>query len=201
MPHKSDHARRHGGDTPSYAAPLIGFRSRKAAQLAAYFAGLSGSQIDKLKLIKLVYMTERGYLGEYHTPLLFDELYSLPHGPICSSTLNGIDGVIHGDVWSEFIGRHGRDRVYTAHTFSRDDLDELSDAAIAIADEVWQKFHGMSAWEIRNWTHDNCPEYTETTGRIPISYREVLEAIGDDAAEVVDQEIRDFRRAESALHK
>jgi uncharacterized phage-associated protein len=193
--------RRNDEDTPPHAAPLVGFRSRKAAQLSAYFIGLSRGQIDKLKLIKLIYMTERGYLSEYHTPLLFDELYSLPHGPTCSSALKGIDGVIHGDVWSDFIVRHGRDKIYQTHTFSRDDLDELSDAAIAIADDVWKKFSDMTAWEIRDWTHENCPEYTLTTGRIPISYREVLEAIGDPAAEAVDREIREFRRAESALHK
>lgn len=199
MPSETPEGRQHGENAPRHAAPLIGFRSRKAAQLAAYFTHLSGGQIDKLKLIKLVYMTERGYLGQYETSLLFDELYSLPHGPICSSTLNGIDGVIHEDVWSEFITRHGRDKIYSSRTIARDDLDELSNAVVLIADEVWCEFRDMSAWQIRNWTHEHCPEYTETTGRIPISYKEVLEALGNPEAEAIDQEIRDLRRAESAL--
>ena len=65
---------------------------------SAYFALKSGGVIEKLKLIKLIIFRER-FLSEYHHPMLFDELYSLPHGPICSSTLNGIDGIIHdGDV-------------------------------------------------------------------------------------------------------
>jgi uncharacterized phage-associated protein len=190
---------RESGGVPRFAAPLVGYRSRKAAQLSAYFTKLSGGQIDKLKLIKLVYMTERGYLGEYDTSLLFDEMYSLPHGPICSSTLNGIDGVIHEHVWSDFITRHGRDKIHTTRALSRDDLDELSDAAIAVADRVWAQFKSMSAWEIRDWTHNNCPEYTETQGRIPISYKEILDALGNPEAEAIDQEIRDLRRAESAL--
>jgi len=183
---------------PPHAAPLVGFRSRKAAQLAAYFANLSGGQIDKLKLIKLIYMTERGFLHEHHSPLLLDELYSLPHGPVCSSTLNGIDGVIHESVWGDYIGRHGRDHIF-ARKFERAQFDELSDAAVAIANEVWSQFRDMSAWEIRNWTHENCDEYTETTGRIPISYREVLGALNDPAADSIDQEISELRRAENAL--
>lgn len=199
MPNKAPINRQRSEDAPRHAAPLMGFRSRKAAQLTAYFVNLSGGQIDKLKLIKLVYMTERGFLGEYQTPALFDELYSLPHGPICSSTLNGIDGVIHESVWSEFIGRHGKDKIYAAHSFVRDDFDELSDAVISIADKVWGEFRNMSAWEIRDWTHEHCPEYTETTGRVPITYKEVLEALGNSDAEAIDQEIRDLRRAESAL--
>src|SRR5215204_5006759 len=79
---------------PSYAAPLVGFRPDKAAQLAAFFAVQSDGMLDKLKLIKLIYMTERKFVGDNHCPMLFDELYSLPHGPICSSTLNGIDGIV-----------------------------------------------------------------------------------------------------------
>ena len=39
----------------SYATPLVGFRSRKAAQLCAYFAGKNAGTIEKLKLIKLLY--------------------------------------------------------------------------------------------------------------------------------------------------
>ena len=31
---------------------------------------------------------------------------SLPHGPICSSTLYGIDGAIHEEIWSDFIARN-----------------------------------------------------------------------------------------------
>src|SRR3954471_12322396 len=34
---------------------------------------------------------------------------SLPHGPVCSSTLNGIDGIIHEDVWEGYIARNGNE--------------------------------------------------------------------------------------------
>jgi uncharacterized phage-associated protein len=80
---------------PSWAAPLVGFKLKKAAQLAAYFSVQSEGLIEKLKLIKLIYLTERRFIANHKHPMLYDELYSLPHGPICSSTLNGIDGVIH----------------------------------------------------------------------------------------------------------
>jgi hypothetical protein len=115
--------------------------------------------------------------------------------------LNGIDGVIHCEVWDEFITRHGRDQVFPKRKFIRDDLDELSAADLAAAESVWGQFGHMSAWELRDYTHQNCPEYTETTGRIPISYREVLEALGqnDAEAEAVEREIADVRRSESAL--
>ena len=187
-------------ETPPYAAPLVGFKTRKAAQLSAYLASkCENSGIDKLKLIKLVYLSERAFLGAHHMPMLFDELYSLPHGPICSSTLNGIDGIIHKDTWDCFITRHGRDKVYPSRRFSRDDFDELSKADLAAADDTWGKFGSMATWELRDYTHKYCPEYTETSGRIPISYREVLEALGETDAGTIDVEISSIRRAESIL--
>jgi len=58
----------------------------------------------------------------------------------------------------------------------------------------------MTASQLRNYSHRKCPEYTEIErGRIPISYREILEALGNPNAEEIDREIADLRRAESIL--
>ena len=185
---------------PNFLAPLVGFRSRKAAQVCARFALLNDGIIEKLKLIKLIYLSERKILGEQSRPMLFDELFSLPHGPICSSTLNGIDGA-YGEVWDEFIARNGNE-VVALKKFDRDDFDELSDAELDVMNDVWARFGNMTASQLRNYSHVNCPEYTETTGRIPIAYREVLEAMGvrDADAEFIDREISEFRREESILN-
>lgn len=184
---------------PSYAIPLVGFRSGKAAQVCAFFAVKSEGFIDKLKLIKLVYLTERRMLGDHHVPMLYDEFYSLPHGPICSSTLNGIDNVIHEEVWSHYIKMHGN-RAVAVKTFERDDLEEISDIEIQYLSDIWSEFGNMTASQIRNWTHEHCSEYTEiSNGRVPISYSDILRALGDGEADLVDQEIKDLRRAESVL--
>jgi uncharacterized phage-associated protein len=193
--------RQYDSSIPNFLAPLVGFRSKKAAQLCARFALHSGGTIEKLKLIKLIYFTEREFLGTHFRPVLFDELFSLPHGPICSSTLNGIDGAIHNDVWEDFIARNGN-VVVAKKKFSRDDLDEISDVELEAADSVWKKLGNMTASQLRNYSHENCPEYTEVVdGRVPISYREVLEAVGasEEEAEEVEREISDLRREESLL--
>jgi len=62
---------------------LVGFESRKAAQAAAYFTGLSKSRIDKLKLIKLIYLSEMESIDKRRRPMFFDEFYSMKAGPIC----------------------------------------------------------------------------------------------------------------------
>jgi uncharacterized phage-associated protein len=193
--------RQYDSSYQNFLAPLVGFQSRKAAQICALFAVHSGGIIEKLKLIKLVYLSERAFLGEHHRPMLFDEFFSLPHGPICSSTLNGIDGEIHGHIWDDFLARNGNE-IVALRTFARYDLDEISDVEIDMLEQVWQQFGHMTASQLRNYSHEHCPEYTETSGRIPIAYHEVLEALGMSRvdAELVEREVSEIRREESVLN-
>jgi uncharacterized phage-associated protein len=180
--------------------PVAGFQSRKAAQIAAFFVASSGGRIEKLKLAKLQYLAEREFLRLYGRPIVYDELYSLPHGPICSSSLNAIDGKL-GELpeWHD-IKAHGRGTVTGRKAAPRDSLDELSDAEFAVVSGVWDRVGHMSAIELRAWTHNpaNCPEYTEVVGsRLPISYEEVLVAVGQQRAEELADEVVSFRRLET----
>ena len=155
--------------------------------------------IEKLKLIKLIYLAERKYLESYHYPMLFDEFYSLPHGPICSSTLNGIDGVIHELLWSEYILRDGN-VVVAVHSVNRNDLDEVSDAEMSVISEIWKAFSGMTASQVRNYTHENCAEYTETNrARVPILYQHIFEALGEEDAVAVSEDISELVKLEGVL--
>jgi uncharacterized phage-associated protein len=197
-----------GSSLPNFLLPLVGFKSRKAAQIAAFFALKSTTpnrgNVEKLKLIKLIYFSEREFLRRYHVPMLFDEFYSLPHGPICSATLNGIDGKLDAsdeDIWGEFIARNGN-VVVAMRKFTRESLDAISNTEMTMLKFIWHRFGDMTASQLRNYSHENCPEYTEVTeGRIPISYREVMIALGvkDAEADFIDDKIRDIRRKESAL--
>ena len=75
------------------------------------------------------------------------------------------------------------------------------DAELDEANAVWAEFGHMSASQLRNHSHEHCAEYTETTGRIPISYREILDALGvnDSEAELIEREVSRMRRSENAL--
>lgn len=185
--------------TPAYLEPVVGFRSRKAAQLCAWFAIQSQGCIEKLKLVKLIYLAEREHLTVFEDSMLLDEMYSLPHGPVCSGTLNGIDGRIHQKTWDEFLARNGN-IVVAVKSFGRDSLDELSDEEIEIAQKVWAKFKFMTSSQIRRYTHTHCAEYTEvTSGRIPISFEEILLAVGSENSSFIQDEISAMRHEEKVL--
>lgn len=179
---------------PSYAQPIQGFQPLKATHLCALFASLAGGHIEKLKLIKLIYLTERRFLNTYSEPILWDEFFSLPHGPICSSTLNCIDGVLFEQLTSQFFVRQGNRNIHAVKKFSNDDFDSLSAAEIDTAISVWSDHGKKSASQIRNFSHENCPEYFELeSGRRPISYQEILSAVGNPYAAEIAEEILSYR--------
>lgn len=179
---------------------LAGFQSEKAAQISSYFAQKNNAPIDKLKLMKLIYLSEREFMERYTEPMLYDEFFSLPHGPICSNTLNGINGELDIEIWNKFISRNGHKIKTTQNSFNRDDFDEISDAEIEVLNSTWDSFGWMTTTEIRNYTHKNCPEYTELEkGCLPIHYPNLFKVLGYDNPQHLSDEIDQFRKTEAMI--
>lgn len=179
---------------------LIGFKSRKAAQVAAFFAAKKESHIEKLALVKLIYLAERDFMSKYSHPMLYDEFFSLRNGPVCSSALNGINGQLDKSTWSHFIILEENKNVKAVKKFTREQHDEISDAEMEMLESTWTSFGWMTSAQIRDYTHKNCPEYTEIeTGRLPIFYKDIFKALGKPNADELEEEINAYRRAESIL--
>lgn len=186
---------------PSYLEPLAGFLPRKVAQVCVFF-GLKqgkgtnkGQGIEKMKLIKLIYFADREFLRKYGDPITWDEFYSLPHGPICSASLNCINKVIFSDITDDFFLMNGNVLV-PVRTFLEDELDELSAAELVVLNSIWRRHGHQTASQLRSFSHVRCVEYTEIkNGRIPIGYDEVLSAVGQDDPTSAADDIQSFRKA------
>lgn len=174
---------------------IAGFQVKKAAQIARWFVCKAGGKMEKLKLVKLFYLAEREYITRHDEPMLYDELYSLEHGPICSSVLDGINGRPSlGSDWQAF-DRHGRDLAYGG-SCAREELDHLSDADIRVIEHVWDKFGWMTASQLKNYAQENCPEYQAVAAgiRAPIPYSDLYEAIGHPDPLAASDEVTRHRR-------
>lgn len=174
------------------------FNARKAAQIVAYFANMDDGNIGVMKVVKLVYLADRECMEHYGYPMLNDRLVSMPHGPVNSITYDHIGGMA-GDVgeWNEFVSARANNTVGVALEISDDDLDELSDAELQNLSSVWDKFGHMSGWELRMWTHKNCPEWEDPDGSSdPIPHERVLKYLGHENADELADEISDERNIE-----
>jgi len=155
----------------------FGFDHLKSVQTIAYFVRKAGGSEHKLKLIKLVYLADRLSFQRRGKPLNFDSYFSLPHGPVASSALNGMDHNLNDPAWDSLAQAENRKDVTIAADVAE---DHLSRADRSILDETWNEFGGMTAWEIRDWTHKNCPEYVEVgpAASLSIDISEILAQVG-----------------------
>jgi uncharacterized phage-associated protein len=160
------------------------FNERKVAQMAAFFLGQSQeSRMPHLKLMKLLYLSDREAMRAFGGPISGDRLVSMPHGPVLSQTLNLMDGDVESQPggWEEWISDKENHELSLRQPLNAVALDELAPAEIDVLKAVWDKFGAMGKWEIRDWTHQHCAEWTDPKGSsFPIQYDALARAVGFD---------------------
>lgn len=179
--------------------PLVGYQSQKAAQMTAYFGKQTKGRIEKLKVIKLLYLAERDFMAMHARPMLYDEFYSLKEGPILAATLRAIDGTTDGVIWDDYIARNGK-TVFLVKRVERGDFTEISDTELATLERTWSMFGELSAGQMRDHVFAKFPECRQgPVGRFPITYSDVFKALGFKDAEALALEVENFRLYESAF--
>ncbi len=148
-----------------------------------------------LKLMKLLYLTDREAMTCYDAPLTYDRMVSMPHGPVLSQTydlMSGNSNPVQGG-WEDWISDRADHKVsLKKENLSRDSFFKLSDADIELLDKVWDKFGHMGKWELRDFTHDHCSEWEDPQGSsLPITYQDVFKAVGKspDVARYLTEQI------------
>jgi len=173
------------------------FTGEKIAQMAAFFADKQGGAIDTLKLVKLLYLSDREAIDCHKAPISYDRMVAMPHGPALSIAMNLVHGDINGqaaDEWDRWIGESTHHQVALNQQAPRERLDQLSDQDIAILKKVWADFGHMDKWELRDYTHENLPEWRDPNGSsFPIGHLDLLKALGktDDEAEAIANDLRE----------
>jgi len=187
----------------------MAFNERKVAQMAAYFLQRNGGSLSILKLMKLLYLADRRALDLYEEPISGDRMVSMPHGPVLSKTLELMNGTGYsGDQgWDSWVSdRANRMLSLKEGHLSAGELEltALSEADLEVLDEVQADFGGVEAWDLRNYTHDKCPEWEDPKGSSrPISYEAVFRALGRDAetAKSAQQRIESFNSADELFSR
>lgn len=157
------------------------FNERKVAQMAAYLLCKGGGRYEHLKLMKLLYLSDRASMDQTGFSISGDFFVSMPHGPVLSQTLSLINGEFEpiAGGWDAWISDKENYQVSVRREFERSELDELSDHDIDVMDQIWAEFGHMSKWQIRDYTHDHCAEWRDPHGSsMPIPNERIFEALG-----------------------
>jgi len=178
------------------------FNERKTTQVASRFLKLGGGRMNYLKLIKLLYLADRGALLRWGRPLSGDSYFSMKLGPVLSEVHDLITEMPLPDQqtpWSEHISAPS-DYEVALRKDAGD--DELSKAEERLIDEIFSAYGHCLPFELVDLLHKTLPEWKEVqTGRVPIEYREILQAGGKSPEEIdeIESELDSLRLMESIL--
>jgi len=152
------------------------FDFNKAVAAMVYFLRRLG-HLDKIKLIKLLYIADRESLLRLGYPITGDQPCAMKFGPVPSACLD----TLNGERQEVFQSVHVVDnRVKMART--TDTSDHLNEAERAILDGVISSYGRVPTWVLVEQTHE-FPEYKEVNipgTSTPIPYEVILKHHGDE---------------------
>jgi uncharacterized phage-associated protein len=177
---------------PAYKPePALGFDHQKSVQTIAYLIRKAGKPVEKMKLVKLLYLAERLSFEKRGKPMNFDEFYSMKDGPVVASALNGMNHNFDDPAWNALSLADDNRHIDVVGDVSE---DHLSRADMAILDAVWERFGKRTAGQLRQWTHDHCGEYVHVdASRLPIEPSQILEQVGNPAPAETARDIRNLQ--------
>ncbi|MCL5098048.1 MAG: Panacea domain-containing protein [Candidatus Omnitrophica bacterium] len=168
------------------------FNERKAVQAAERLIIQSGGEMNYMALIKLLYLIDRESLLRFGRPVTGDAVVAMKQGPVLSAIF---DRVSHRKqqlpkcAWHNFIPRPSP-YVYTVRFGDVPDISSLSEAEVALIDEVYARHRNLSEDDLVELTH-KLPEWSDPgkTSK-PIPFEAILRADkrGEDEIKAIQRE-------------
>ena len=162
------------------------FNIEKATEAACLFLERAGGDMNIMKLVKLIYLLDRLSLDRRGTPVAGGDYLSMRNGPVTSEVLDLInDGRLYREPdtrWEQCITDRENHSVKLEQSPGR---EHLSDAEVALLDEVWATHGARDHWQLVDWCHAHCAEWTPVTrGCAPIGVERIGVALGKDGGQV-----------------
>jgi len=157
---------------------MLGFNYKKAVQTLNFFATKEGGEINKMKAIKLVWLADRAHLRRFGRPLICDQYFAMPFGPVPSSTKdlaekNSFLSDNEKEYRDKFIGLRG----YNVYSKKRVDEKVFSQTDLEIMKSIYENFGTIREFELSEISH-KYPEWKrfevsleqEEGTRFPMNY-------------------------------
>ena len=162
------------------------FHIGKATEAACEFLNRAGGQLNIMKLVKLLYLLDRLSLDRRSIPVVGGDYLSMRNGPVASEVLDLINsGRLFGESdthWEQCVSDRGDHDIKLEKLPAR---EHLSDAEIKLLDEIWAQHGSKDQWQLVEWCHTHCGEWTPLSrGCAPIAVERIGQALGK-APEVV----------------
>ncbi len=139
---------------------MRGFNFKKSVQSLCYFAHKSGGTLNKMKAIKLIWLSDRLHVRKYGRSITEDEYYALPNGPVPSATRDILESSVFlddtaSDYATEYISEIDK---YNFTNLIEPNLKVFSKTDIAVLDIVFDAFGKFDHFQLSDFSH-HFPEW------------------------------------------
>ncbi|MGR3179465.1 MAG: Panacea domain-containing protein [Candidatus Anammoxibacter sp.] len=171
---------------------------------------IGNSGIEKLKLVKLIYLADKYHLIRYGRTITNDKYYAMKDGP-AGTTVKDVLG-----LEQDYLSVTGYD--YALRLLKIDgkklkaldveiDFEMLSETDIEALDFIIDKFSHMSATALRNYTH-RYPEWNQhesqfknaNTKREELDTEELLSQLEDDPLGMPEDHVEESRNILTGIY-
>lgn len=134
---------------------MFEFSYKKAVQSLNFFAKENGGTINKMKAIKMIWLSDRLHLRSFGRPIAMDQYYALPYGPVPSNTkdlaeiniFSSEDEVSYRNTFIKVIDK------YNFESLCNVDFNAFSASDIKVLEQVFSEFGGYSEFELSELSH------------------------------------------------
>jgi len=154
------------------------FDERKAMQAAGRLITQGGGEMNYMALIKLLYLIDRQALLRWGKPITGDKIVAMKRGPVLSRIFDLVSQkkqALPKSAWHSLIPRP-EPYVYTVRFSGGPDTSALSEAEVALIDEVFAQHRSMTEDQLVELTH-KLPEWRDPSKTSsPIPFETILKA-------------------------
>lgn len=175
------------------------YREDRATQAAARLLHLRGGPMSYLKLMKLLYISDRKALVELGRPITYDRFVSMKHGPVLSRTLDVMKRKVSADYWSQYISPPDDFELHLL--IDEPPRDKLSRAEEAILDNVFRKYGHYDKYDLRDLTHTFPEWHNPGDSSSEIDLHDLLTGQGltEDEASAIESSLEDEAALDALL--
>lgn len=167
---------------------MRGFNYKKTVQALNYFAIKEGGRINKMKAIKLMWLSDRLHIRTYGRSISGDTYFALPNGPVPSATRDVLENsTFLDDLASEYAS--GYLKGISKYDYSS--INGVVDKVFSISDKeileiVYDKFGNKDHFELSNLSH-SFPEWKRYESALSKKISSRFEIIESDFFESTDE--------------
>lgn len=177
------------------------YKKQRAIEAASYFLWKAQRPLEKAKLSKLMYLSEREYLLSYGSLLTGDDFLCKKDGPDLAKIHDAFDSVGRGGDWNAWVSITSQFST-SDHNFlwlrkkirGRGDFSHLSRAMLKVLDKIYAKYGQFDVKTLSNLmrTEAYCPEWSSPNlEEEPLEIKLVLLKNGktEEAANIIMEDL------------